>query len=79
MGSIYDSQYFFFFFFWLRISGLDVSELPVMGTLWAWLCFIYIYSDFSSNFFLGFFFFFLLKSRIDNFFFFNLRVFLIFD
>ena len=38
----------FFFFFWLRIRGLAVSELPVMGSPWAWLawawfCFIYIY------------------------------------
>ena len=41
MGSISDSLYFFVFF-WLRIRGLAVSELPVMGSPWAWLCFIYI-------------------------------------
>ena len=31
MGSISDSLYFFVFF-WLRIRGLAVSELPVMGS-----------------------------------------------
>ena len=35
MGSISDSLYFFVFF-WLRIRGLAVSELPVMGSPWAW-------------------------------------------
>ena len=59
-----------------------------MGSPWAWLAmdglgfviyiYIYIYiSDFSSNFF--WFFFFLLERITDNFFFFNLMVFLIFD
>ena len=83
MGSISHSLYFFFFFL-LKICGLAVSELPVMGSPWAWLavgywawfCYIYIYiyifSDFSSNFFWVFFFFFGLKVEqiIDNFFFF---------
>ena len=75
MGSISHSLYFFIFFL-LRIRGLAVSELPVMGSpwaslavgYWAWFCYIYIYiyifffffSDFSSNFFGGFFFFFFL-------------------
>ena len=78
MGSI--SILCFFFFFLLRICGLAVSELPVMGSPWAslavgywawtaWFCYIYIYifffSDFSSNFFWGFFFFFWLESRTD--------------
>ena len=55
---------------------------------WAWLAvgsgldsvtnFFFFFIDFSSNFFLGFFFYFFgLESRIDNFFFFNSRVFLI--
>ena len=34
MGSISHSLYFFFFFC-LRIRGLAVSELPVMGSPWA--------------------------------------------
>ena len=71
MGSISHSLYFFL----LRIRGLAVSELPVMGSpwaslavgYWAWFCYIYIYifSDFSSNFFWVFFFFFWLESRTD--------------
>ena len=84
MGSISHSLYFFFF--WLRIRGLAVSELPVMGSPWDWFCYIYIYIFFFFQIlvqiFLGFFFFFLLESRTDNFFFFfflNLMVFLIFD
>ena len=48
-------------------NGLAVSELPIMGSPWAWLAmdglgfviYIYIYI----------FFFFLLESRTDNFFF----------
>ena len=68
MGSIT----ILYFFFLLRICGLAVSELPVMGSPWAslavgywvwtaWFCYIYIYiffffSDFSSNFFWGFYF-----------------------
>ena len=70
MGSISDSLYFFVFF-WLRIRGLAVSELPVMGSPWAWFCYIYIYiyiSDFSSNFFWVFFFSFCLKVEQINFF-----------
>ena len=50
MGSISHSLYFFIFYL-LRIRGLAVSELPVMGSpwallavgYWAWFCFIYIY------------------------------------
>ena len=51
-----------------------VSELPVMGSPWAWLAMdglgfvIYVYfffSDFSSNFFWVFFFFFGLESITD--------------
>ena len=34
MGSI-SILCFFFFFFLLRICGLAVSELPVMGSPWA--------------------------------------------
>ena len=43
------------FFFWLRIRGLAVSELPVMGLPWASFCYFFIL-------------FFLLESRTDNFF-----------
>ena len=73
MGSISHSLYFFL----LRICGLVVSELPVMGSPWAWFCYFFIFSDFSSSFF--WFFFFCLKVEQINFFFFNLIVFLIFD
>ena len=60
-----------------------MSELPVMGSPWAWLAmdglgfviYIYIFQILVQIFF-GFFF--LLESRTDNFFF-NLMVFLIFD
>ena len=65
------------FFFLLRICGLAVSELPIMGSPWAslavgywawtaWFCyfFIFYFSDFSSNFFWVFFFFWL-ESRTN--------------
>ena len=62
MDSISHSLYFFFFFFWLRIRGLAVSELPIMGSPWAWLavCLVLLFIYFSyliQIFFLGFFFF----------------------
>ena len=55
-----------------------VSELPVMGSPWAWLAmdglgfviFVFFFFRFYFKFFLGFFFFFLLESRTDKFFFF---------
>ena len=68
MGSISHSLYFFFL---LRIRGLAVSELPVMGSpwaslavgYWAWFCYIYIYIyiyfQILVQIFFGFFFFFL--------------------
>ena len=66
MGSISDSLYIFF---WLRIRELAVSELPVMGSPWAWLAmdglgfviyiYIYIYIfQILVQIFFGFFFFF---------------------
>ena len=65
MGSISDSLYFFVFF-WLRIRGLAVSELPVMGSPWAWFCYIYIYIfQILVQIFFGFFFFFWLESRTN--------------
>ena len=54
-----------------------MSKLPIMGSPWAWFCYFFIFSDFSSSFF--WFFFFCLKVEQINFFFFNLMVFLIFD
>ena len=42
MGSISNSLYFFFFF-WLRIHGLAVSKLPVMGLPWMGLVLLYMY------------------------------------
>ena len=41
MGSISASLYYYYFFR-LRIRGLAVSKLPVMGSPWAWLCYIII-------------------------------------
>ena len=44
IGSISDYIYIYiFFFFWLRIRGLAMSELFVMGSPWAWFCYIYIF------------------------------------
>ena len=64
MGSITILCFFYLFiFFLLRICGLAVSELPVMGSLWATGLgplgfFFFFFLDFSSNFFWGIFFFF---------------------
>ena len=84
MGSISNFLYsFFFIFYLLRIRGLAVSELPVMGSpwaslavgYWAWFChiyiYIYIYFHILVQIFFGFFFFGLkVEQIIDNFFFF---------
>ena len=63
-----------------------MSELPVMGSPWATglgplgFVIIFFFSNFSSNFFWGFFFFGLKVEQItDKIFFFNLMVLLIFD
>ena len=58
-----------YFFFFLVENGLAVSELPIMGSPWAWLAmdglgfviYVFFFSYFSSNFFWVFFFFFAWK------------------
>ena len=66
-----------------------VSELPVMGSPWAWLAmdglgfviYVYFFFQILVQIFFGFFFFFFFCLKVEqiNFFFFNLMVFLIFD